>query len=600
VIEGDTVESNYDVWVNAGGKGVALNESYVSEVLDGAVTIQFITKKDQMKVSAIEVLSFVQMPTTSPSSHPTSSPSIFPSDFSSYSPSTSSAPSISCMPTRITEVPSLFPSISFEPSMSPSISLVPSFSPSESAAPSQFNFEDIYLNCGGGAYTDNAGRQWKADDEIVYYNGGFPAGNFGLEIKNTNDDFIYQSERTGGGTLMYTIPLPEGDYEVDLHFAEIYWDAPASRLMDIKLQGSIVEVDFDIWTVAGGKAVRYVQQYSVIISGYVGSLVIELVSKLDQYKISGIAVKRKGDHLAHAVTGGPYAAVDVDGDGFALVSVDASQSHTHALGLMLNNFEWRFQGAVVATTEKANLTLPVGNNFVTLVVGDAGGNVADAFTEVQVFPVGYPYIESLNPDFGDAYGGKELFITGAGFNWTAEEIIVRFGEVHLTGSSIELLNDTTIRVFAPTNLGDSSVRVTVQNPISTSNFKEFRYFSGVPIDFEFGELLSEYGPTSLSFGPDGLLYVGTLGGDLLKITLDDNYNIVSIVKSGIVKVANGGGRNIMGIALNPMDVGPLPDIYVSHSNLFHGSCEHSAGSAINGKISIVRGANLDEIVSLSA
>ena len=47
-----------------------------------------------------------------------------------------------------------------------------------------------------------------------------------------------------------------------------------------------------------------------------------------------------------------------------------------------------------------------------------------------------------------------------------------------------------------------------------------------------------------------------------------------------------------------MDVGPNPKIYVSHSNLFHGSCEHSVGMAINGKISVVSGTNLDSMVDI--
>jgi hypothetical protein len=76
-------------------------------------------------------------------------------------------------------------------------------------------------------------------------------------------------------------------------------------------------------------------------------------------------------------------------------------------------------------------------------------------------------------------------------------------------------------------------------------------YAGVSIEFTHGELLLEYGCTSITFGPDGILYAGTLHGDLLKITLDDEYNILSFVKSNIVIQAQHGsmfsGRNIMGI-----------------------------------------------------
>jgi hypothetical protein len=51
-----------------------------------------------------------------------------------------------------------------------------------------------------------------------YLTGGYSASNFGLSIQGTDDDTIYQSERTGGGTVSYVFTnFTYGTYAVKLH-----------------------------------------------------------------------------------------------------------------------------------------------------------------------------------------------------------------------------------------------------------------------------------------------------------------------------------------------------------------------------------------------
>lgn len=563
-IEGNIVAANFDIWAEAGGKGVAIVATYKIEVIDGILSIDLIAKLDESKISGICVHS---------TRDPTSTPSL------PFEPMTS------FQPVHISQSPS-------RPQSSPPLPLLPS---SESSEPSVtktiFVFQNIFINCGAGPYNDSIGRSWEGD---IYYNNGYAASNLGLPITNTIDDFIYQTERTGSGSLLYEIPVPVGEYRVELHFAEIYWDAGKSRLMDIKLQDSIVATSFDVWTTAGGKGKRIVLEYTVLVESKY--LKIEFDAKLDQYTISGMVVQRQGDHLAHAVAGGPYAAVDIDCDGFGVVSVDAFQSHTHGLGLVLTKFVWRFNGEIVALTQQANLTIPVGSHTITLVVEDDGGNSADTFATVQIFDLGFPFIDNLSPSSGDVFGGTEVMIHGSGFNWTQNDILVQFGDKDLKGSDIVVIDEFNIKINGvPGGPAGMSVQVVVKSPIATSNPKTFTYYTGVPIEFTYGELVTEYGPTTITVGPDGILYVGTLGGDLLKIALDDDLNVISFLRSSVVNSIEGGGRSIMGIAFDPLDVGVNPKVYVSHSYLFHGSCEHSAGLGINGKMSVVSGANLDTI-----
>jgi len=79
----------------------------------------------------------------------------------------------------------------------------------------------VRVNAGGGNYTDGNGDLWSADY-------GYNTGNtFSTTdpISGTTDDVLYQTERWDSSTspeLMYSFSVPNGDYVVNLYFAEIY------------------------------------------------------------------------------------------------------------------------------------------------------------------------------------------------------------------------------------------------------------------------------------------------------------------------------------------------------------------------------------------
>jgi Malectin domain len=74
----------------------------------------------------------------------------------------------------------------------------------------------IFINCGGPTFTDAQNRVWTKD---TYFSGGGTYSNYSVDIVNSVDDTIYQSERYGN--FIYQIPVPLGSYSVILHFAEI-------------------------------------------------------------------------------------------------------------------------------------------------------------------------------------------------------------------------------------------------------------------------------------------------------------------------------------------------------------------------------------------
>ena len=79
--------------------------------------------------------------------------------------------------------------------------------------------DPIYINCGGPAYTTIEGLMFQAD---AFFSGGntFPQN---MPIACTDDDPLYQTERWAANLTYDLNTLPDGDYIVDLYFAELFF-----------------------------------------------------------------------------------------------------------------------------------------------------------------------------------------------------------------------------------------------------------------------------------------------------------------------------------------------------------------------------------------
>ena len=142
------------------------------------------------------------------------------------------------------------------------------------------------VNCGGPEYIDSLGQVWSADT-------GFSGGNTyaaGNSIAGTTDDTLYQTERWGN-PFSYAIPLPERTYVVVLHFAEIYWSSPGSRVFSVSLEGNPVEAGIDLVGEAGANT-AVTRTYPVTVSD--GVLDIAFSASIDNAKISAIEVRQTG------------------------------------------------------------------------------------------------------------------------------------------------------------------------------------------------------------------------------------------------------------------------------------------------------------------
>ena len=259
--------------------------------------------------------------------------------------------------------------------------------------------------------------------------------------------------------------------------------------------------------------------------------------------------------------------------------------------MFLTQWIWKIGANVVGTGEVTTLRLPVGVHAVTFSVTDSGMHESSEDTTVTVLPFGYPDLESLTPLQGSVAGGYQVTIKGSGFS-SASELIVHFGLTDMTGTDIQVVDATTITVFAPYQTVAVPVELSVESiPLNArSNSITFTYETAVPIQWTSKVIAAFPSVTVAAFSPDGKLYAASSQGQIARISLDSDFNVVSAVVALI-----DPNRAILGMAFDPMTAADSLDpwVYFSSSDLFHGGSQSSSGAAINGKIQRARGANLE-------
>lgn len=129
----------------------------------------------------------------------------------------------------------------------------------------------------------------------------------GQSYSNTNAQVpeLFQTERTAAppATFDYNIPLPNGDYTVILHFAEIYWGATGggaggvgTRIFDVSMENILVLDNYDIIADVGSET-PVAKPFEVTIAD--GQLNINFsalasVGGVNQPKVSAIEISSVG------------------------------------------------------------------------------------------------------------------------------------------------------------------------------------------------------------------------------------------------------------------------------------------------------------------
>lgn len=147
------------------------------------------------------------------------------------------------------------------------------------------------VNSGGPAYVDAGSNAWAADQ--AYSPGGFGyvnAGgswNNGATIAGTPDTPLYQ-DFNQGGNLGYRFTVPDGQYQVTLKFAELWFSAPGGRVFNIDIQGFRVLSGLDVVASSGAINTAHDRVFSVAVYG--GILAVDFSTVIDQAALNAIEV----------------------------------------------------------------------------------------------------------------------------------------------------------------------------------------------------------------------------------------------------------------------------------------------------------------------
>lgn len=161
------------------------------------------------------------------------------------------------------------------------------------------NQDAIHINCGGPQYITAANDTFIADS---YFSAGSTSTNNVIpDILNTGDDALFRSERFAS-SFNYNIPVENGTYSVELHFAEIFFGATGGnntppfngkRVFDVSIEGAIVLDNYDIYTAAGGAERAITEQIDdVTVSD--GNITIDFAASVNNAKISAISIISDG------------------------------------------------------------------------------------------------------------------------------------------------------------------------------------------------------------------------------------------------------------------------------------------------------------------
>ncbi|MCA9997642.1 MAG: malectin, partial [Anaerolineales bacterium] len=144
----------------------------------------------------------------------------------------------------------------------------------------------VRVNAGGGDLVGKDGRLWQSDR---YFAGGQTYVGAGV-VGNSEDDELYLSERYGA--FSYEVPVSNGCYQIELHFAEIYWAEPNKRLFDVAIEGETVLQNYDIFAAAGGQYRAVVERQQAEVAD--GTLNIVFQPVVENAKVSAVAVMPLG------------------------------------------------------------------------------------------------------------------------------------------------------------------------------------------------------------------------------------------------------------------------------------------------------------------
>ena len=142
----------------------------------------------------------------------------------------------------------------------------------------------LKVNCGGPALTGG----WVADTGFL--NGRVWTTAAAVANATLAPMALYQRERSSAPLRYSLTAVPNGSYEVKLHFNDM--SSPGrvgQRLFNVYLEGALAEANLDVFALAGGRMRALVRTYNVTVAGGNG-LQIELTRVAGYPQMNGIEI----------------------------------------------------------------------------------------------------------------------------------------------------------------------------------------------------------------------------------------------------------------------------------------------------------------------
>ncbi|MCV3273959.1 malectin domain-containing carbohydrate-binding protein [Roseobacter sinensis] len=246
-----------------------------------------------------------------------------------------------------------------------------------------------------------------------------------FDFPGTELDDVLKNERSSASEANwgYAIDVPNGNYLVDLIYAEIFHDLTANngdpagkREFDVFIEGDQVEDNYDIIDDAGASGTQVIKTYQVTVTD--GVLEIEFNKEVDQAKLSGLVVWAVGGsfeppadetapEIAEIFVENPPSVQDGPRDAIVTLTDNAGFEAADFAGL--DGSELVFSGIVPSSVAAPTVDISPDGKTATLTYE------LQPPTDTNAWPLGQGQISIAAGAYGDAAGNTTAAADGVFF-----------------------------------------------------------------------------------------------------------------------------------------------------------------------------------------
>ena len=262
----------------------------------------------------------------------------------------------------------------------------------------------LCVNVGNQPAVTAFGKTFTTDQYLTSAASSFNklTSNFVGTVAGSGEEALFRSENYND-PLSYAIPTGNGDFTVELYFAELFVGVSpgggsglgaGARIIDINVEG-VTENGVDLFS-EYGPLTSATKTYTVTVTD--GILNIDLDAIADNAKLSGFCITETSNFVANAaptITIAPIADIlDCENDGENItLTADANDNEQGDLDSII---VWKDDlGAVVGTGATLNLTGITGSVTYTAEVQDATPSIVSKNITVNVIANTAPTLEDI-------------------------------------------------------------------------------------------------------------------------------------------------------------------------------------------------------------